>query len=158
MRNHSSNDSRFSVASVQNQKVMGHNRNMPLKDKISLGPIEKYTIYNRFPWKLTLHLILLVLTSIVITVNVQQNQGQQRSQIYVWYKKFLLNAKEEEVPTMDDFNRQKRLFKVDEVKAFMNTSLDNYYDMFDNSDEFENYQFDDYVGNASLFVISLNPK
>ena len=40
---------------------------------------------------------------------------------------------------MDDFNRQKRLFKVDEVKEFMSTSLNNYYDMFNNPDEFENY-------------------
>jgi len=53
--------------STQPQNVMeDHARKMPLKDKISLGPIEKYTIYNRFPYKLLLHLILLVLTSLIV--------------------------------------------------------------------------------------------
>lgn len=44
-----------------------HVRKMPLKDKISLGPIEKYTIYNRFPYKLSLHIMLLVLTSLIVS-------------------------------------------------------------------------------------------
>ena len=47
---------------------MTQDRRMPLKDKISLGPIEKYTIYNRFPYKLTLHILLLVLMSLTIQV------------------------------------------------------------------------------------------
>ena len=49
---------------------MGHERKMPLKDKISLGPIEKYTLYNRFPYKLLLHISLLILTSIQISTAV----------------------------------------------------------------------------------------
>ena len=40
---------------------------MPLKDKISLGPIEKYTIYNRFPYKMMLHILLLILMSILVS-------------------------------------------------------------------------------------------
>ena len=58
---------------------MGHERKMPLKDKISLGPIEKYTLYNRFPYKLTLHIMLLILTSLLILVSVQKNQSYLRS-------------------------------------------------------------------------------
>ena len=49
-------------------RLMTQDRRMPLKDKISLGPIEKYTIYNRFPYKLTLHILLLVLMSLTIQV------------------------------------------------------------------------------------------
>jgi len=37
---------------------------MPLKDKLSLGPIRKYQIYNKFPWKLSLHLALIIFTTI----------------------------------------------------------------------------------------------
>jgi len=54
---------------------------------------------------------------------------------------------------MDDFNRAKRLFKVDEVKEFITLSLDNYYEMFDSSDEFEDYEKNE---NASLFMININ--
>lgn len=39
---------------------------MPLKDKLSLGPIEKYVVYNRFPYKLTLHVALVVLMTLTI--------------------------------------------------------------------------------------------
>lgn len=135
------------------QNVTDHERKMPLKDKISLGPIEKYTIYNRFPTKLTLHILLLILTSTIVSVSVQESQSQLRAQQYVWYKKFLLNADGEDVPVMDDFNREKRIFTVDDLKGFVNTSLTNYYAMASSNDEFENYKT---PLDASLFVISMN--
>jgi hypothetical protein len=71
--------------------MLENSHKMPLKDKISLGPIEKYTIYNRFPYKLLIHLILLFLTTLLVQVLVQESQSQLRAQQYVWYKKFLLN-------------------------------------------------------------------
>lgn len=89
-----------------------HDRKMPLKDKISLGPIEKYTIYNRFPYKLVLHIILLILTSTIVSVSVQKSQSQLRAQQYVWYKKFILNDDGDDVPVFDDFNREKRYFTI----------------------------------------------
>ncbi len=61
--------------SIQNINVMGFERKMPLKDKISLGPIEKYTLYNRFPYKLSLHITLIIFTSILILENVQDSQA-----------------------------------------------------------------------------------
>ena len=120
---------------MKSQQVMGHERKMPLKDKISLGPIEKYTLYNRFPYKLTLHIMLLILTSLLILVSVQKNQSYLRSQQYVWYTKFLAV----DVPIMDDFNREKRIFTISDLRDFMTGTLDNYYDMFNSSVEFENY-------------------
>lgn len=55
---------------------------------------------------------------------------------------------------MDDFNREKRFFTVDDVKDFINVSLTNYYDMRDESDdEFEDYEI---TNNAKLFVLSMD--
>ena len=121
-------------------QVMGHERKMPLKDKISLGPLEKYTLYNRFPFKLSIHLALMILTSALIMISVMANQSYLRSQQYVWYKKFL----DIDVPVNDDFNREKRIFTIGEepdgLKDFMTTTLDNYYDLRDESDDqFEQY-------------------
>ena len=48
---------------------------MPLKDRISLGPLEKYTIYNRFPYKMMLHLLLAMLMTTTIFIQVQTNQA-----------------------------------------------------------------------------------
>ena len=36
---------------------------MPIKDKILLGPIDKYRKYNRFPWKFLFHVIMVVMTT-----------------------------------------------------------------------------------------------
>ena len=71
----------------------------------------------------------------------------------MWYKKFLLNGKDEDVPVMDDFNREKRFFMVTELKEFINTSLDNYYSMENSDSEFEDYTL---LRNASLFIISMD--
>ena len=34
-----------------------------IRDKIMLGPIDKYKKYNHFPWKFLLHMVLLAVTS-----------------------------------------------------------------------------------------------
>lgn len=138
-------------------KITDHKRRMPLKDKISLGPIEKYTIYNRFPYKLMLHILLLILMSILVSTVVSDSQSQLRAQQFVWYSKFILNDEDDDpVPVMDDFNREKRFFTVDDLKEFVNTSLNNYQDMKDDPDN----EFEEYViaedEKPQLFTITLN--
>jgi len=54
---------------------------------------------------------------------------------------------------MDDFNREKRLFTVDELKNFMTLSLDNYYGMDNSPAEFEDYNITE---DAKVFVIYMN--
>ena len=44
---------------------------------------------------------------------------------------------------MDDFNREKRIFTISDLRDFMGATLDNYYNMFDDnlgSVEFEHYE------------------
>lgn len=96
---------------------------MPLKDRLSLGPLDKYTIYNRFPYKFTLHILLAMLMTVTIFVQVQTNQAQQRSQILTWYQKFMWNQDGESVPTMDNFSTQKLLFTTQELKNLVEASL-----------------------------------
>jgi hypothetical protein len=36
---------------------------IPLKDRIVLGPIDRYKKYGYFPWKFVVHILLTVLTS-----------------------------------------------------------------------------------------------
>ena len=78
----------------------------------------------------------------------------------MWYKKFMWNIGDEDVPVMDDFNRERRFFTIGETLDFMNTSINNYYGMFDSSDEFEDYSSgevdDGKVAPASMFVISID--
>jgi hypothetical protein len=36
---------------------------MDYLQKITLSPIEKYVLFNRFPWKMLIHVLLLVFTT-----------------------------------------------------------------------------------------------
>ena len=47
-----------------------------------------------------------------------------------------------DVPVNDDFNREKRIFTISDLREFMTKTLDNYYDMF--TDEGEDVEFEDY--------------
>lgn len=41
-------------------------REIPLKDKILLGPIDKYRKYNRFPWKYLIHIMMIIMSTIQV--------------------------------------------------------------------------------------------
>ena len=59
-------------------------------------------------------------------------------------------ADDDPVPTMGDFNRERRFFTVSEVMKFATTSLENYYNLAKNADdEFEDYKL---VGQAEFFA------
>lgn len=52
----------------------------------------------------------------------------------------MLYGADDEVPVMDDFNRKKRLFTIEDLKEFGNSTMNNYYSMFEEGNsEFENY-------------------
>ena len=73
---------------------------MPLKDKIILGPIEKYIRYGkvvltmhcclgRFPWKMVIGIALAVLTSLQAIWIVDLTCNYSQSVETLWYKLFL---------------------------------------------------------------------
>ena len=39
------------------------NKQIPLKDKLYLSPIDKYRLYGRFPVKMILHFLLIIATA-----------------------------------------------------------------------------------------------
>ena len=43
-------------------------KDMPLKDNLFLSPIEKYKFYGRFPWKMVIHLLLVILTTTQVNI------------------------------------------------------------------------------------------
>ena len=57
-------------------------KQISLKDKIVLGPIERYKKYNHFPWKLLLHIALIAITSFqVLTIVAIQTDFAFNSQL-----------------------------------------------------------------------------
>ena len=53
---------------------------MPIRDKITLDPISKYRIYGRFPWKLFVHILIVIGTTMQAIVVVSVNTDYMRAQ------------------------------------------------------------------------------
>lgn len=72
---------------------------MPLKHKIILGPLQKYVMYSkskpclnptdRFPWKLLITIILIMLTTMQVMLIIEYTGVYLRAVEGVWYKTFL---------------------------------------------------------------------
>ena len=43
------------------RRVLGKTEPISLRDRIVLGPIDRYKKYNHFPWKLLIHILLVAL-------------------------------------------------------------------------------------------------
>lgn len=62
---------------------------IPLKSKIILGPVQKYYLYNRFPWKFITHIILVTLTTLQVILFIENTGPYTRSANDFFLKKFL---------------------------------------------------------------------
>lgn len=62
---------------------------MDVKDRLFLGPVDKYRKYKRFPWTMILGITLVVLTSLNVVVIVAELTNYSYSQMTVFYTLFL---------------------------------------------------------------------
>jgi len=46
-----------------NNNIKNEKKDMPIRDNLFLSPIEKYKFYGRFPWKMIIHMLLVILTT-----------------------------------------------------------------------------------------------
>lgn len=69
---------------LKNQKYQ-----MDFMEKITLSPIEKYVRFNKFPWKLLVHIGLLIFTTMqvysVIGLRGDHNRSIQQSLKYILF-------------------------------------------------------------------------
>ncbi len=47
----------------QNSINQPEKKEIPIRDNLFLSPIEKYKFYGRFPWKMIIHMLLVILTT-----------------------------------------------------------------------------------------------
>jgi len=112
-----------------------------IREKIELSPIEKYQKFNKFPWKLVIHIALLVFTTIQAVSMVELAATYQKPMLQV-FKYVLMNSTDQDFSqtfyTLNDFQEHIQgltdtlsdlesymLNKVDKRDALY--SLDVYY-------------------------------
>jgi hypothetical protein len=120
---------------TMNEQKKPDKKRLPLIDKITYGPIKKYKVYNRFPWKMMLHIVLLMVVTAQIILIIDHSGGYSRSEEAFFFDRFLNeDADYNEV----DFQKDRYFYSIEDLRDFVKESIDNYYGIED-SDAFEKY-------------------
>lgn len=93
------------------------------------GPIEFYQVYgalwvtvDRFPWRLLLHITMVVLGTVQVVSLVNSSLTQARSEFRYFYF-WLLDIEAKEFQKGEDYSRFTRVFDIDSLKETLNTGL-----------------------------------
>ena len=111
----------------------------------------QYEVYfdfvDKFPWKLLICGLLIVLTSMQVLWTVVMSGGYYRGAQNVWYKMFMqkevsLIIKQHYRIEMndlkqgnDEIERSKNFFKLSELKEMIQNSVTNYYEIYTKTKE-----------------------
>ncbi|CAD8150420.1 unnamed protein product [Paramecium pentaurelia] len=83
--------------------------NMDYQQKLTLSPLQKYELYNQFPWQMILHTLLIVFTTIQVLNVLDQQTAQSRAQ-HIILKNILLGLEEDsdelQFYNFNDFQKQ----------------------------------------------------
>jgi hypothetical protein len=101
----------------------------------AMNPIEKYEKLGRFPYKMIVHILLVVFTTCQVVLIVSEANKYSRSQERFLYNMFVDEGDKRSV----DFNRIAYLYSVDDVKKHVATSVQNFYTL--NTKSLEIVQF-----------------
>jgi hypothetical protein len=96
---------------------------MPLKDTIFLSPIEKYKIYGRFPYKMIIHILLVLVTTSQGIMTIAETTQYTRAQERLFYNFFVADSDR----TIVDYSRKTYLYSVDQIRDHLRISVNNFY-------------------------------
>eukprot|EP00347_Sterkiella_histriomuscorum_P020416 403337889 len=135
---------------VQNQRKQRQQQpqtqRMPLKDKLVLGPIEKYQRYNRFPYKLLTQIALVFFTTIQVEYILSETSFQNSAQQIVFYHMFL----DPQENYNGDIPSYKNLFNFKEFHKLVDDSINRFFALEDDPDSLEDYEYIYLNGNKVL--------
>lgn len=98
-----------------------YTRAMTLKERLYMPPLEKYRIYDRFPWKLVIHVLLVILTTAQVVLLVLPNGQYSYNQYIIWNKLFCnLDAESSDTEVTNSYN----LFDIQSVNSFVSKTID----------------------------------
>ena len=113
----------------QNEEIYEPNKKFA-KDQMFLNPLERYAIYNKFPFVLTVHLFLVIFTMYQLINNCSENEEGRHFKHFL-YEMFL--PLDDDNPDKDktQFSYQQHLYiyNVEDLKNVINKSLSNYFEI-----------------------------
>ncbi|CAK84973.1 unnamed protein product (macronuclear) [Paramecium tetraurelia] len=89
---------------------------MDYQQKLTLSPLQKYELYNQFPWQMILHTLLIVFTTVQVLNVLDQLTAQSRAQ-HMIFKNILLGLEED--------NDEQQFYNFDDFQQQLLTMMDN---------------------------------
>jgi hypothetical protein len=87
-------------------------------DEILMNPVEKYEKLGKFPLKMTIHILLAILTVTQVILTIQSMTSYSRSQVRFLYNLFLDNDDK----TGNSYNQVVYIYTIEELKEKIKTS------------------------------------
>lgn len=112
-----------------------HPEEVPLKDDLFLSPIEKYKIYGRFPWKMIIHIFLVIVTTAQGIMTIAGTTQYTRAQERLFYNFFVADTDRTDL----DYSRKTYLYSVSQLRDHIKFSLGNFYNIQSESLELVEY-------------------
>ena len=113
--------------SIENNE--NDNNEMPINDKISLSPIDKYRIYGKFPWKMLIHIMLILATTMQAIVVINSTTDYCRGQERVFYNNMISDSDKED----PDYPRVNYIYSITQLREHLSWSIENYFKLSENS-------------------------
>jgi hypothetical protein len=99
---------------------------LSLRDKLYMLPIDKYQHYGRFPWKLIIHLLLVLLTSLQVVLILMPLNTYSLSQLTLWNKLFLNpNADSDDTSLVFSYN----IFSIKDLEHYILNVNEVYFNL-----------------------------
>jgi len=132
------------------------------KDQIFHNPVEKYAIYNKFPFILFFQLFIIIFSMYRLVNNTKENEEGRYFKHFL-YEMFLPLDDDNDNKDKTGFSYQQHLYiyNLEQLNNTINTSIYNYYEIEDNSIEnitFINKGENDEVPPPEMYINYLNDK
>jgi hypothetical protein len=132
------------------------------KDQIFHNPVEKYAIYNKFPFILFFQLFIIIFSMYRLVNNTKENEEGRYFKHFL-YEMFLPLDDDNDDKDKTGFSYQQHLYiyNLEQLNNTINTSIYNYYEIEDNSIEnitFINKGDNDEVPPPEMYINYLNDK
>ena len=132
------------------------------KDQIFHNPVEKYAIYNKFPFILFFQLFIIIFSMYRLINNTKENEEGRYFKHFL-YEMFLPLDDDNDDKDKTGFSYQQHLYiyNLEQLNNTINTSIYNYYEIEDNSIEnitFINKGENDEVPPPEMYINYLNDK
>jgi hypothetical protein len=91
----------------------------------AMDPVEKFQRYNRFPYKMIIHMLLLIFTTCQVVLKVSESNKYSRSQERFLYNMFI----DESDKRATDYNKIAYLYTAEDIKNHVQTSISNFFNL-----------------------------